>query len=84
METQRVDGEVASRGSGAVAGEQRVERVRVPEMRITRSRSVTGKVTEEEYARPGGARPSGEDQHQGTRRPASSAGTRGRRAGVAR
>jgi hypothetical protein len=51
MENQRVDGEAASGGSEAVAGEQHVERVRAPEMRITRSRSVTGKVTEEEYAR---------------------------------
>ena len=51
MEHQRVDGKSTSGRFVAVAGEQRVETLRDPPMRISRSRSVTGKVTEEEYAR---------------------------------
>ena len=51
MKDQRVDGGLPPERFAAVAGEQRVEPSRDRAMRISRSRSVTGKVTEEEYAR---------------------------------
>jgi hypothetical protein len=51
MKDQRVDGGLLPERFAAVAREQRVEPSRDRAMRISRSRSVTGKVTEEEYAR---------------------------------
>ena len=51
MKDQRVDGGLAPERFAAVAREQRVEPSRDRAMRISRSRSVTGKVTEEEYVR---------------------------------
>ena len=50
MKDQRVDGGLPPERFAAVAREQRVEPSRDRAMRISRSRSVTGKVTEEEYA----------------------------------
>ena len=51
MKDQRVDGGLPPERFAGVAREQRVEPSRDRAMRISRSRSVTGKVTEEEYAR---------------------------------
>ena len=51
VEDQRVDAKARSGSSASVAPEQRVAESGDPATRVSRDRSVTGKVTEEEYQR---------------------------------